>query len=113
MKNVEERTFIEGEKLLKLIEEGNPEDILLEENLRVFNELINYELITINNGNLCLTDRGIKAKTLGVRASIEEYKSIKSLTPTPFKPNRKNTLYIFLVFLLLSSFLFFYISLIR
>lgn len=111
-KDDEEQAKIKGDQLLKIIEEGNPEDILLEEYVHVFNELIKYELITIRDGKICLTERGIRAKVEGVGASIEEYKILYLSKNVIRKSFQKNYLYILLMLLLILSFIMFFILLI-
>jgi hypothetical protein len=55
-------------KLLELIEEGDPTVILSSEYIESLNELIKHEFISIENDKLKLTEKGVQAKTVGVKS---------------------------------------------
>lgn len=61
------------DKLLQLVDEGDPNTILDEENLTAtFNELVKYGLITIEDEQVYLTAEGKLAKEEGVQNFIEK-----------------------------------------
>lgn len=61
-----------NDKLLDLIEQGDPTVILSPEHTFSLNELFKHELISINHEKLELTEKGRKAKELGVRSFLEQ-----------------------------------------
>lgn len=61
------------DKLLKLIEKGNPEVILSEEELVPrFNELLKYDLIELKDDKVLLTEKGHEAKKYGVETVLKK-----------------------------------------
>ena len=61
------------DRLLQLVDEGDPNTILDEENLTAtFNELVKYGLITIEDEQVYLTAEGKLAKEEGVQNFIEK-----------------------------------------
>lgn len=63
------------ERLIKLIDEGDPEVILAEDALiPQFNELLKYDLIVIKDDRLFLTDKGQLAKIHGFEYVLEQEK---------------------------------------
>lgn len=64
-----ETTF---EKLLDLIDQGDPTVILSSENTFNLNELFRHEFIFINMEKLELTEKGRKAKEVGVRPFLDQ-----------------------------------------
>jgi|SRR5690606_3739349 len=67
-------------RLLHLIYEGKTSDILTDRSLREsLNDLMKYELITIYNNKLRLTDRGIAAMKNGINTVITKVKSQKKV----------------------------------
>ena len=69
------------ERLIKLIDEGNPEVILAEEALvPKFNELLKYDLVVIKDDRVFLTEKGQTAKLHGFEYIIEQEKLTKKPT---------------------------------
>lgn len=67
-----------SDKLLKLIEEGDADTILSEENMQnSFSELVKYELIVIKNDKIFLTELGTVARIVGVQKVVNELKEKK------------------------------------
>ncbi|MHA6281074.1 hypothetical protein ACXYMT_12915 [Salinimicrobium sp. CAU 1759] len=64
------------DKLLDLIDKGDPTVILLSENTFHLNELFKHELISINMEKLELTVNGRKAKEVGVRSFLDQQKPL-------------------------------------
>ncbi|MFO7719476.1 MAG: hypothetical protein R6W85_03445 [Gillisia sp.] len=63
------------EKLIDLIEEGDPSKILSEEDLfPKFNELVKYGLVVLKDEKVFLTKKGIQAKKEGVDLFIKKEK---------------------------------------
>lgn len=95
-------------KLIKLIENGNPEPILQEKNLtRKCNFLINKELAIIENGVLILTPKGKEINPEGLKELLGKQEA------SPVKSEKKfliNLYYflilLFLLLILLISFTF-------
>lgn len=73
-----ESFFANQDKLLQLIDEGDPSSILSEEYLKGFNELMKYELITFENDKVSLTNLGREAQKVGVLQVLHQLK-----TPAP------------------------------
>ena len=112
------------DKLLSLIEKGDAEDILSEENSEGFNILMKYELISFSKGIVCLTEAGKKAQTEGVQVMIQNLtekqlkeKGIKE--PIPVKAvvpvlkitqNKRNLAFGTLVLILLLMMLTYYLK---
>lgn len=72
-----------SDKLLKLIEEGDADTILSEENMQnSFSELIKYELIVIKNDKVFLTELGTVARIVGVQKIVNELKEKKIAVKT-------------------------------
>lgn len=66
------------DKLLKLIEDGDADIILSEENMQgSLNELVKHELVLIKEDKIFLTELGQRARTEGVK------KVISGLKPKP------------------------------
>ena len=62
-------------KLLDLIEEGDPDKILSEEELfPKFNQLVKYGLVVLKDDKVFLTEKGIQAKNEGVDSFIQKEK---------------------------------------
>ncbi len=63
------------DRLLQLVDEGNPDTILAEENLvSTFNDLLKYGLIAIEDERVYLTAEGKMAKEEGVEHFIDKLK---------------------------------------
>ena len=63
------------ERLIKLIDEGDPEVILAEDSLvPKFNELLKYDLVVIKEDRVFLTEKGKLAKTHGFDYILEQEK---------------------------------------
>jgi hypothetical protein len=63
------------ERLLKIIEKGDPEEILSEENLYPkFNELLKYGFVEIKDDKVFLTAKGELAKLEGVEQAVRREK---------------------------------------
>lgn len=88
------------DSLLKMIEQANIEEILLEENLSGFNELMKYELITIQDGQVHLTENGKKAKLEGVQTVVERLR-VETQPLKLAQPDPKSRMVYYLLFLLL------------
>lgn len=66
------------ERLIKLIDEGDPEVILAEDSLvPKFNELLKYDLVVIKDDRVFLTEKGQTAKTHGFDYIIDQEKKVK------------------------------------
>lgn len=101
------------DKLLQLIEEGDPATILSEENIsKAFNELMNHGLIFLEEGKIHLTELGKEAKKDGVKAvllkeqfkkSVVEPQPIAPLPQEILKPGRRNFWMLVLVLLSLLA----------
>ena len=64
------------DRLLKLIEEGDPAVILSEERLIPrFNELMKYDLVELKDERVFLTEKGKEAKREGVEKIIKREKN--------------------------------------
>lgn len=62
-------------RLIDLIEEGDPNKILSEEDLfPKFNELVKYNLVVLKDEKVFLTKKGIQAKNEGVDLFIQKEK---------------------------------------
>lgn len=72
------------QKLLQLIDEGDPSSILSEDNGRGFNELMKYQLISIKNDKVLLTDLGREAQKDGI---VKVLNQLKSPAPAVKLPN--------------------------
>lgn len=102
------------DKLLKLIEEGDPATILSEENIsKGFNELMNHGLIVLEEGKIHLTALGEEAKRDGVKAVLlreqlkaaaVEPQAVAPLPKTGIKNRRRNLWLLILIsiFILLT-----------
>lgn len=66
--------FLVSDELLNLIEEGNATAILSADYTSSLNELIKHELISIDKDKLTLTEKGKKARTLGIEAFLLQEK---------------------------------------
>lgn len=63
------------ERLINLIDEGNPEIILAEDSLvPKFNELLKYDLVVIKDDRVYLTEKGKLAKTHGFEYVMKQGK---------------------------------------
>ena len=75
------------DRLLKLIDEGDPDVILSEEKLIPrFNELMKYDLVTLKDDKVYLTHKGREAKREGVDKFIKRQKQLhlqNTLVPNP------------------------------
>jgi len=72
------------ERLIKLIDEGDPEVILAEDALvPKFNELLKYDLVVIKDDRVFLTEKGQTAKIHGFDYILEQEKLIKKPTNKP------------------------------
>ncbi|WP_029036911.1 hypothetical protein [Salinimicrobium xinjiangense] len=58
------------DRLLQLVEEGDPTVILSSQYIESLNDLIKYEFISIENDRLKLTEKGLQAKTMGYKTVI-------------------------------------------
>lgn len=66
------------DRLLKLIEEGDPDVILSEEQLIPrFNELMKYDLVTLKDDKVYLTEKGKEAKREGVDKIIKRERQLR------------------------------------
>ena len=75
MKTMEKLEEIDSDikdRLLKLIEDGDATAILSSEYSESLNELIKLEFISIENERLQLTEKGQKAKLIGVKGAMEQ-----------------------------------------
>lgn len=73
------------ERLIKLIDEGDPEVILAEDALvPKFNELLKYELVVIIDDRVFLTEKGKLAKSHGFDYIIEQEKLPKKVVKKAF-----------------------------
>lgn len=84
------------DKLLKLIEEGDADTILSEENMQnSFSELIKYELIVLKNDKVFLTELGTVARIVGVKKVVKELKekeiAVNSAAPVADQKNIKTS----------------------
>lgn len=71
------------DRLLKLIEEGDADTILSQENMQnSFSELIKYELIVVKNDKVFLTELGAVARVVGVQKVLNEVKEKKVAVKT-------------------------------
>ncbi len=99
------------DKLLKIVEDGDAIEILSTEYGQSLNELIRLEFISIEDDKLRLTEKGERAKVLGVKYFAEQDAHIAKTPELPDfatqKPFRTASNRIFLVLLL-----FFFIALI-
>lgn len=69
------------ERLIKLIDEGDPEVILAEDALvSKFNELLKHDLVVIKDDRVFLTEKGQTAKIHGFDFVIEQEKKFKKST---------------------------------
>jgi len=116
--------LINLERLIKLIDEGDPEVILAEESLvPKFNELLKYDLVVIKDDRVFLTEKGRLAKIHGIEHIIEQEKSPGKREKkiqvfrkggkyllTPVFRIKFGTVYIFsVVLLLILTYLYFYL----
>jgi hypothetical protein len=112
--SLETRVIMNAEKidsrnrLLHLIYEGKTAGILTDRSLRdSLNELMKYELITIYNNKLCLTDMGKIALQKGVNAAISKVRSKPRIPElTKQNPDQLNILMVTISLLLLVILLF-------
>jgi len=58
------------EEMLHLIESGDMVELLSEENMKGFNDLIKYELIVVKDDKIFLSDLGREAKLMGVKHTV-------------------------------------------
>jgi len=66
------------ERLIKLIDEGDPEVILAEDSLvPKFNELLKYDLVVIKDDRVFLTEKGQLAKLHGFEYVMKQEKLTK------------------------------------
>lgn len=73
------------ERLIKLIDEGDPEVILAEDLLiPQFNELLKYELVQIKDDRVFLTEKGHLAKVHGLEFMLEQEKLQKGAVKKAF-----------------------------
>lgn len=69
-----------AEKIIKLIEKGDPIPILAEAGVvDCFNELLRYELIDIVNEKVILTQKGEQARITGLDQFLQELKTKEEL----------------------------------
>lgn len=106
-----------ADKLLKLIDEGDANSILSEENMqKSFSKLLKYELIIVKDDKILLTDLGVMARLIGVQKVINEQKEKKIIVDAaapvafPKKVRSSNALYYILLLLGLLAILFIQIS---
>ncbi len=67
------------ERLIKLIDDGDPEVILAEDALvPKFNELLKYELVVIKEDRVFLTEKGKIAKARGLEYILQQEKLPKT-----------------------------------
>lgn len=72
------------ERLIKLIDEGDPEVILAEDALvPKFNELLKYDLVVIKDDRVFLTEKGKTAKIHGFDYILEQEKLLKKPSNRP------------------------------
>ncbi len=103
MQSSHEKNSNARDTLLRIIEDADAEAILLEENMDAFNELMKYELISILDGQIHLTERGKQAKNEGVQTVIERLRSEPQTPhiPRPAFIDRKLYYIVFLLLLLI------------
>ena len=82
------------DRLMDLIEEGDPKKILSEEDLFPrFNRLVKYNLVVLKNEKVFLTKKGIKARNEGIDLFIKKEKLARIqdqyLESEKFKKNNK------------------------
>lgn len=106
------------DKLLQLVDEGNPDAILAEENLvSTFNELMKYGLVATEDDKVFLTAKGKLAKEEGVENYLDKLKlelvqeefnnqpeKAEVIQPPFFTMNRKLWSLGILLFILLAMF---------
>lgn len=111
------------ERLIKLIDEGDPEIILAEDALiPKFNELLKYDLVVIKDDRVFLTEKGKLAKVHGLEYILEQERLPKKRPgkvlsiringrnySAPNLKSRMKSIYILALILLITLvFLFFY-----
>lgn len=101
-----ENYAVNQEKLLRLIDEGDPSSILSEENTKGFNELMKYQLITIEDDKVSLTELGREAINEGILKVMEKAKEPTILvnalnSPIKVLPKNRKVYYASLLFFLL------------
>ncbi len=108
------------DRLLNLIEKGDPEAILSEQELVPrFNELLKYDLVALKNEKVLLTEEGKAAKKEGVEVVIKRkkrlnYEKLQQTKTTynflSFSLNNKSLKskknFLLFVFLLITFFIF-------
>lgn len=94
-----------GDKLLQQIEQGDPTVILAEENAFILNELIKHEFVSIDRERLRLTEKGLKAKAVGVKAYLQSQRPVKE-RETLVKSEKTISRSLYSPFLILLLFLF-------
>ena len=99
-----------SDELLKLIEEGNAAAILSADYTSSLNELIRYELISIDKETLTLTEKGKQAKISGFEAFLLQEKqddiTIKaSINSQKIRIERSGWSLLIILFFLFISFL--------
>lgn len=99
------------DRLLRLIEEGDPTVILSSEYRESLNELIKFEFVSIENDALRLTEKGKEAKILGtnrlIKQSVTVEKEIKisDFPQQKVTPKISNRSFLILLFFFLVSLL--------
>lgn len=79
------------ERLLNLIEKGDPGEILSEENLYPkFNELLKYGFVVIKDDKVFLTAKGELAKFEGVEQAIRKEKRKQYLDSQKIEEEKRN-----------------------
>jgi hypothetical protein len=82
MISIKEQPANGPDKLLKLIKNGDAEKLLAEGDLgKGFNKLIQLDLISIEDGEVCITPRGEEALEKGVDHMISKEVQIQKVQP--------------------------------
>lgn len=80
------------EELLHIIERGDPTKILSEDDLvQRLNFLLKYQLITITEDKIILTEKGKEARVNGIQTIIEEEELNKQLIHIPKKNDKEKS----------------------
>ncbi len=90
MKNKSQLPNKKQDDLLWLIEKGNAERILAKKSFEDLNTVMRYELISLDNGKLSLTEREKEAKKHGVQEVIYRLHEKARIAETTAGKSNKN-----------------------
>lgn len=87
---MDSRTSVE--KIISLIEMGDPVPILAEESfIEVFNELLKYELIDLKDDKIVLTPKGEEARKIGLTKALNQMKNQEELKDFSVDEQKKDS----------------------